>query len=87
MSVEFVNIGFGNIVQQERIIAVVHPDSAPVRKMREGAKADKRLVDASQGRKVRSILITDSNHIILSATGLETLTLRLKGKEVLMKEH
>ena len=87
MPVEFVNIGFGNSVQLERIIAVVRPDSAPVRKMREGARADKRLVDASQGRKVRSVIITDSNHVILSANELETLTLRLNRKELLMKEH
>ena len=84
--IDFVNIGFGNVVQLDRVVAVVKADSAPVRKMRDEARSDGRLIDATQGRKVRAVLITDSNHVILSAKGLETLTLRLKGKEFFMKE-
>lgn len=83
---EFINIGFGNVVQLDRIVAVVNADSAPVRKMRDEARLNGRLIDASQGRKVRAVLVTDSNHVILSAKGLEALVLRLRGKEFIVEE-
>ncbi len=72
-----VNVGFGNYVLAERVVAVVNPASSPMRRLREDAKAEGRLVDASQGRKTRSILVTDSNHVILSAISAETIGLRL----------
>lgn len=77
-----VNIGFGNVVAVSRIVAVVNPGSAPVRKMREEARDRGKVVDATEGRKTRSILITDSDHIILSALQVETLVQRIAGPEV-----
>ena len=68
-----VNVGFGNYVLAERVVAIVNPVSSPMRRLREDAKAEGRLVDASHGRKTRSIVITDSNHVILSAISADTL--------------
>ncbi len=67
------NIGYGNFVVSSRIITIVNPTSSPMRRLREEAKTDKRLIDATQGRKTRSIIITDSNHVILSAIQAETI--------------
>jgi len=71
------NIGFGNTVVAERVVAIVNPSSAPIKRLREEAKVNSRLIDASQGRRTRSIIITDSNHIILSAIQAETVSQRL----------
>lgn len=68
-----INMGFGNYVFASRVIAIVSPDSAPMRRLREDARSEGRLIDATQGRKTRSILVTDSNHVILSAIQPETL--------------
>lgn len=68
-----INLGFGNFVLASRVVAVVNPASSPMRRLREDAKNEGRLVDATQGRKTRSILVTDSNHVILSAILPETL--------------
>ena len=68
-----INLGFGNFVLASRVVAVVNPASSPMRRLREDAKSEGRLVDATQGRKTRSILITDSNHVILSAVLPDTL--------------
>lgn len=70
------NIGFGNYIVASRIVAIVDPDSAPIRRLREDATKDKRLIDATQGRKTRSIVILDSNHVILSAVQTDTLKQR-----------
>ncbi len=74
-----VNIGFGNTVVASRIVAIVTPGSAPMKRLREDAKNEQRLVDATHGRKTRAIIITDSNHIILSAVQPETLSQRFFG--------
>lgn len=74
-----VNIGFGNTVVAGRIVAIVTPGSAPMKRLREDAKNEQRLVDATHGRKTRAIIITDSNHIILSAVQPETLSQRYSG--------
>ena len=74
------NIGFGNAVVSERIIAVITPSSASGKRMRDEAKDDNKLIDATHGRKTRSILIMDSNHVILSAMQPETLANRLMSK-------
>lgn len=74
------NIGFGNTVVASRIVAIVTPGSAPMKRLREEAKNEQRLIDATQGRKTRAIIITDSNHIILSAVQPETLSQRLMGE-------
>ncbi|HDQ40874.1 MAG TPA: DUF370 domain-containing protein [Desulfonatronum sp.] len=75
------NIGYGNFVVSSRIITIVNPTSSPMRRLREEAKADKRLIDATQGRKTRSIVVTDSNHVILSAIQAETIGQRFATKE------
>lgn len=71
------NIGFGNYVNLERVLSVMDPDSAPMKRLREEAKQSKKLVNATYGRRTRSIIITDSNHIILSALQPETVINRL----------
>ena len=78
---KFINIGFGNMVAAERIIAVVSPDSAPVKRMVQDAKDAGRTIDVSCGRRTRSVIITDSEHIILSAIQTETLANRLGGDD------
>ncbi len=76
-----VNIGFGNVVASSKVVSIVTPGSAPMKRIREEAKKAGKLVDATQGRRTRSIIITDSNHIILSALQAETITQRfLEGK-------
>jgi regulator of extracellular matrix RemA (YlzA/DUF370 family) len=79
MDGRLINIGFGNTVISHRVVAVVMPASAPMKRLRERAAQGDRLIDATQGRKTRSIIITDSNHIILSAVHAETLSQRLNG--------
>lgn len=71
------NIGFGNFVNLERVISILDPDSAPMKRLREEAKQAKKLVNATYGRRTRSIIVTDSNHIILSALQPETVINRL----------
>jgi regulator of extracellular matrix RemA (YlzA/DUF370 family) len=78
-----INIGFGNTVVSHRVVAVVMPGSAPMKRLREKATRAERLIDATQGRKTRSIIITDSNHVILSAVHADTLSLRLNGNHTL----
>lgn len=71
-----INIGFGNYVLAGRVIGVINPASSPMKRLREDARSEGRLIDATQGRKTRSILVTDSNHVILSAIQPETITQR-----------
>ncbi|MDM8537173.1 DUF370 domain-containing protein [Desulfobacterales bacterium HSG17] len=70
------NIGFGSTVVAERLVAIVSPNSAPMKRLKDEAKLDKRLIDATHGRRTRSILITDSNHVVLSAIQPETISQR-----------
>jgi regulator of extracellular matrix RemA (YlzA/DUF370 family) len=79
MEGRLINIGFGNTVISHRVVAVVMPGSAPMKRLREDARNSQRLVDATHGRRTRSIIITDSNHVILSAVHAETISLRLSG--------
>lgn len=72
-----VNIGFGNIVSLSRIVAIVNPGSSPIKRIKDEAKKNGKLIDATEGRKTRSIIITDSNHIILSALQVETILQRI----------
>jgi len=71
-----INIGFGNVVSSSRVIAIVAPGSSPMKRMREEASERGKLVDATQGRKTRAIIVTDSDHVILSALQVETITQR-----------
>ena len=74
---QLINIGFGNIVAAERIIAIVSPDSAPIKRMVQEAKDNKTAVDATCGRRTRAVLIMDSGHLILSAVQPETVSGRV----------
>jgi len=76
----FINIGFGNVVSASRVIVVVDPGSSPMKRLREEATERGKLVDATQGRKTRSIIVTDSDHVILSALQVETITQRFQGE-------
>jgi regulator of extracellular matrix RemA (YlzA/DUF370 family) len=71
-----INIGFGNYVLAKRVIGIVNPASSPMKRLREDARSEGRLVDATQGRKTRSILIMDSNHVFLSYIQPETIRTR-----------
>jgi len=78
------NIGFGNTVVAERVVAIVSPNAAPMKRLKNEARDEKRLIDATQGRRTRSIIVMDSNHIVLSAIQAETISQRystLKGSE------
>ena len=77
MSMKFINIGFGNMVASDRIITIVTPDSAPVKRLIQDAKDSGRVIDVSCGRRTRSVIITDSEHVILSAIQSETIANRL----------
>ena len=74
---KFINIGFGNMVSAGRIVAIACPDSAPVKRLVQDAKDEGRVIDVSCGRRTRAVIITDSDHVILSAIQSETITNRL----------
>ena len=77
------NLGYGNLVVASRVVAVVSPQSAPMKRLREEATSRGKLVDATQGRRTRSILVTDSDHVILSALNPETIAARLVQEDAL----
>ena len=79
---KFVNIGFGNMISAGRIVAIASPESAPVKRLVQDAREDGRVIDVSCGRRTRSVIITDSDHVILSAIQAETITNRLASDEV-----
>ena len=81
---KLLNIGFGNSIVAERVVAIVNPVSAPIKRLREEAKNNAKLIDATQGRRTRSIIVTDSNHVVLSAIQAETIAQRLSA-DVLTK--
>ncbi|MBP3308625.1 MAG: DUF370 domain-containing protein [Clostridia bacterium] len=74
---KFINIGFGNMVSAGRIITIASPDSAPIKRLVQDAKEDGRVIDVSCGRRTRSVIVTDSDHVILSAIQAETVAGRL----------
>jgi regulator of extracellular matrix RemA (YlzA/DUF370 family) len=71
-----VNIGFGNVVARSKVVAIINADSAPMRRYREEARQRGKLVDATQGRKTRSIIVISTDHVILSAVAVETISQR-----------
>lgn len=73
---KLINIGFGNYVLAKRVISIVNPSSSPMKRLREDARNEGRLIDTTQGRKTRSILVTDSNHVILSSIQPDTISQR-----------
>lgn len=87
MDSKLINIGFGNSVVAGRVIAVVHPKSSPMKKLKDTAKSAQKLIDVTEGRRTRSIIVTDSNHIILSSVQPETLMLRFQPLSELTPEE
>jgi len=78
---KLINIGFGNIVSANRLIAIVSPESAPIKRIIQEARERGMLIDATYGRRTRAVIITDSDHIILSAVQPETVAHRLNAKD------
>ena len=76
MESNLLNIGFGSTAVAERVVAIVSPNSAPMKRLKDEAKKEQRLIDATHGRRTRSIIIMDSNHVILSAIQAETISQR-----------
>ncbi len=76
-----VNIGFGNIINSRKIVAIISPDAAPVKRMVQTAKDNGTAVDATCGRKTRAVIVTESNHLVLSALLPETIANRINSKE------
>ena len=76
------NLGYGNLLVASRVVAIVSPQSAPMRRLREEASGRGKLVDATQGRRTRSIIVTDSDHVVLSAVNPETIAGRLQAEEL-----
>ena len=74
-----VSIGFGNVVMRGKIVAVVGPDSLPIRRLKQTATESGKLVDATMGKKTRSVIVMDSDHVILSAISLDTIVGRIEG--------
>ncbi len=74
---KFLNIGYGNMVAVDRIVTIASPDSAPIKRLIQDAKDDGRVIDVTCGRKTRAVIITDSEHVILSAIQTETIANRL----------
>ncbi|MBU4304687.1 MAG: DUF370 domain-containing protein [Candidatus Omnitrophica bacterium] len=76
-----INIGFNNAVSLRRIVAVVGPDAAPVKRLKEEARRQNKLIDATNGRRTRAVIITDSDHVVLSSVQPETLAQRIEDNE------
>lgn len=76
IGMKLINIGFGNAVASNRVVAIISPDSAPVKRLIQEARDKNILIDATYGRKTRAVLIMDSNHIVLSAIQHETVANR-----------
>lgn len=82
MEIKLLNIGFGNVVFSHRIVAIVSPESAPIKRLIQEAKEKGRLIDATYGRRTRAVVVTDSDHVILSAVQADTVAHRMNSKEV-----
>ncbi len=78
---KLVNIGFGNMISAERVVAVVSPESAPVKRMVQEAKDKGNLIDASHGRKTKAVLITDSDHIVLTYLPTDKIAEKINGED------
>ncbi|GAE24191.1 extracellular matrix/biofilm regulator RemA [Halalkalibacter kiskunsagensis] len=81
MNIKLINIGFGNIVSANRIISIVSPESAPIKRIIQDARDRNMLIDATYGRRTRAVIIADSDHVILSAVQPETVAQRLTSKD------
>jgi len=86
MPIEVLNVGFGNMVSVSRIVAVTRAGSAPVKRMVDGAEKNGRLIDATNGRKTRAIIVSDSHHVILSHLNPQTIRERITGGSAALEE-
>ena len=84
---KFISIGFGNMVNAGRVVTIVSPESAPMTRLVQDARDEGRIIDATCGRRTRSVIITDSDHVILSAIQAETISNRLNGESVDTEEE
>ena len=84
---KFINIGFGNMVAADRIVTLVSPDSNPIKRLIQDAKDQGRVIDVSCGRRTRAVIITDSDHVILSAIQAETVANRLDNADDTLDEE
>ena len=75
---KFINVGFGNMVAADRVVSLANPDSAPIKRLIQDSKDDGRAIDVTCGRRTRAVIITDSDHVILSAIQTETIANRLE---------
>lgn len=83
---KFINIGFGNMVAADKVVTIVSPDSAPIKRLIQDAKDAGRVIDVSCGRRTRAVIVTDSEHVILSAIQAETIANRLDNGEMVDDE-
>lgn len=86
MAIKLINIGFGNIVSANRIISIVSPESAPIKRIIQDARDRGSLIDATYGRRTRAVIVMDSDHVILSAVQPETVAHRLIDREDILDE-
>jgi regulator of extracellular matrix RemA (YlzA/DUF370 family) len=86
MSIKLINIGFGNIVSANRIISIVSPESAPIKRIIQDARDRGSLIDATYGRRTRAVIVMDSDHVILSAVQPETVANRLTDRDDIIDE-
>lgn len=78
MEKKLLNIGFGNMVVAERVVSIISPHSSPMKRLKDDARKERHLVDATQGRRTRAIIIMESNHVVLSAIQFETIAQRFE---------
>lgn len=83
---KLINVGFGNVVNTDKIVSIISSDSAPAKRLVQKAREEERLVDATQGRRTRGIILTDGNKVILSALQPDTLAGRFNGREIETEE-
>ena len=84
---KLLNIGFGNMVSSDRLIAIVSPDSAPIKRMIQESREKGLLIDGTYGRRTRAVILMDSDHVVLSAIQPETIANRLNSKESAVEEE
>lgn len=84
---KFINIGFGNMVSSTRIVTIVSPEAAPIKRVISDSKSNNKLIDATCGRRTRAVIVTDSELVILSALQPETIANRLKSEDTLYEEE
>ena len=84
---QYINIGYGNIVASNRILSIITPTAAPIKRMVQEAKGKGILIDATTGRKTRAVIVMDTGHLVLSAIQPETIVSRLKGNKEIKEEE